>query len=144
MEGSTKLSQISEPIKDVCNLSESEYAAVVAIHVEMHKREKMKSISAVQLGSLLRICGIRINNDVLIMINPEIILSLGIVKSIEHCYSIKHNYKLYRPLIGCVRFYDTKGDKHVLFFKKNTISLISHEIDHMNGLLISRGKEVKT
>lgn len=143
VQGSDKLLKVSEPVADLKNLNENELSAVYALHIELQRRTKLNSLSAVQLGSLIRICAIRIDGVIIVMLNPEIILSIGKCKSVESCCSVKGKYKIHRPYVGCVRFYDINGEKHVLFYKRDIIKLISHEIDHMNGLLISRGKEVK-
>lgn len=141
IEGSTILGQKSEAVKDVKNLGDKELAILSQLYVEMHKRDKMQSLSAVQLGLLSRICAIRNEKGTIIfMINPEIILKLGIRRVVEDCYSVNGKYKVFRPFIGCVRFYDVAGEKHVLFFKKDIIKLIAHEIDHMDGILITKGK----
>lgn len=143
LEGSDKLTEISEPVKDVKNLDESELTAAYALHIELQRRRELNSLSAVQLDCLKRICAIRVDGVIIIMFNPEIILSIGRCTSVESCYSVRNKHKIVRPYLGCVRFYDINGDKHILFYNKDIIKLIAHEIDHMNGLLISRGEVVK-
>lgn len=143
IEGSDKLTKVSKPVADVENLNENELSTIYALHIELQRHLQLNSLSAVQLGSLIRICAVRVNGVIIVMLNPEIILSIGKCRSVEGCCSVRGKYKVHRPYVGCVRFYDINGDKHVLFYKRDIIKLISHEIDHMNGLLISRGKEVK-
>ena len=103
-----------------------------------------QGISGIQIGEPYRIALIRYkkNRKPFIMINPEILFTIGEKISNEGCLSEKDKrYYIKRPLIMRVKYFsNNKWKSRVLFYKKARI--VAHEIDHMNGVLL-RDREKK-
>ena len=101
---------------------------------------KEAGIAAVQLGMPIRICLVNLKaNRALIMLNPEVVsVSDEVGTAREKCLSIPgKSYAVTRPLRVMVEYMDIKGECHVLELEGSDARRVQHEIDHMNGILIS-------
>lgn len=155
LDGSEVLTRISTPVDldllklkstdkyDINNKKFIEIKSVITmLGIIMDKYKGAQGLSAIQIGVDKRICMIRSNDVVYVMINPRLIVKLWWQMSNEGCYSTgDKRYMLWRPLVGCVSYYNTEGNKCIKWLNKKIVRVVSHEIDHMNGKLISRGKE---
>ena len=83
-------------------------------------------------------------NEARVLINPRIIFKEGLTKYWEACASCLDNLGLvYRPYRMQVEYWDEKGKKHLDFFEGFESTVLSHEIDHLDGILhIDIAKEI--
>jgi len=106
-------------------------------------REKGVGIAANQVGLTDRICTIKLNNGRWItMLNPTIILinliNNGTIKNTEGCLSISEKeYTVERYTEIIVEFYDINFQPQTLDLYGSEAIIAQHEIDHLNGILIS-------
>ena len=116
-------------------------------------REKGVGIAANQVGLTDRICTIKLNNGRWItMLNPTIkqpfILinrnNNDIIESTEGCLSIgKKEYTVERYTEIIVEFYDMNFQPQRLDLYGQEAIIAQHEIDHLDGILISDKVEGK-
>lgn len=133
------LHKLSEPV-DMNNISA--YKVVIDKLLEyMELNSKVQGVSAIQFGSPNRICCMRLKEEVFILINPVITFTIGKWTSLEHCESCKDYWKLSRPIVSIVEYFNEQGDIKRRFFLRRGTRIINHEVDHMNGILITdKGK----
>ena len=76
------------------------------------------------------------HNEGKVLINPVIISSKGETKFWEACLSCLDNVGLVsRPYEMVVEYYDAKGNLHTDVFEEFEATVLSHEIDHLDGIL---------
>jgi peptide deformylase len=100
-------------------------------------------LAAPQVGVSKRIIVIDVDGAPLVMINPEIIAqSDNQVVMNEGCLSIPETYiDLKRPESISVKFRDRKGKPHHECYAGLTARVIQHEIDHLDGKLMTDYEE---
>lgn len=110
-----------------------------------------QGISAIQVGIAKRFAIIKLGKKPFVIINPSVESIIGAQESKESCLSTDKSsvtrdyYKLKRPLRGIISYYDMNGVKHEINANKHDIRVYCHEIDHMNGILITdSGKYYKS
>ena len=101
---------------------------------------KAVGIAANQLFMKNRVFGIWYDNKMMIFVNPEIVRYSGdsLQDSTEGCMSIKggkKHYHLKRPTIVVLK---SEG-REELTLTDYYATVICHEMDHLNGVLISDG-----
>lgn len=75
-------------------------------------------------------------NEERIIINPIIISKEGLTEYWESCASCLDNMGLVRrPYKIVVEYYDVYGEKHVDVFEGFESTVLSHEMDHLDGIL---------
>lgn len=75
-------------------------------------------------------------NEERILINPVIISKEGLTEYWESCASCLDNMGLVRrPYKIVVEYYDVYGEKHVDVFEGFESTVLSHEMDHLDGIL---------
>lgn len=75
-------------------------------------------------------------NEARVLINPIILSSEGLTEYWEACYSCLDNFALVkRPYKIKVEYCDIKGEKHIEIFEGFPSTVLSHEIDHLDGIL---------
>ncbi len=95
-------------------------------------------LAAPQVGVLKRIVVIDIDdgNGPFILINPEIIKEKGEQEVEEGCLSFPNKFaKIIRPAEVTVKALDKNGKEFKLKAKDLLAQAISHEVDHLNGIL---------
>ena len=76
------------------------------------------------------------NNESKILINPVIISRKGKTRYWEACLSCLDNMGLVtRPYKITVQYYDINGNKHEEIFEGFEATVLSHELDHLDGIL---------
>ena len=93
-------------------------------------------IAANQLFMNNRVFGINYNGKIMVFVNPEIIAHEGNQDSTEGCMSIKNGTKHYhvkRPMSITIKD-EVNGEQT---FHEYYATVIAHEFDHLEGLLIS-------
>lgn len=84
-------------------------------------------------------------NEARVLINPVIINREGLTEYWEACASCLDNCgRVLRPYIIHVEYYDIFGNKHEEIFEGFESTVLSHEMDHLDGILhIDIAEEIK-
>lgn len=127
----------------------------IQILTDFCKKNEVLAMAAVQLGIPKRIIYLKntnleiVNKDMqpdavvdldydeqIIMINPIITKRNGLTTYWEACVSCLNNTGLVkRPYQIEMEYYDMNGQKHQQLFEGFPATVISHEYDHLNGIL---------
>lgn len=109
------------------------------------KSDNALAMASIQLGIPLRIIYLKktdLNrfeedyNERKVMINPKIISSQGLTTYWEACVSCLDNTGLVeRPYKMKIEYYDTNKEKHIEIIEGFPCTVLSHEIDHLDGIL---------
>ena len=147
------LRQISAPV-DIKN--DLELKNNISILEQFCKENEVMAMAAVQLGIPKRLVYLKntnldiINkmqsnsttdaeenyNEARVLINPVIIKREGLTDYWEACASCLNNCgRVLRPYIIDVEYYDISGNKHKDTFKGFESTVLSHEMDHLDGIL---------
>lgn len=104
---------------------------------ETLKKSNGAGLACVQIGLLKRIFVIDMEKQGYFeFINPKILYQSGNVSGDEGCLSIKGKWgKVKRPNTVKIEAYDRKGEKFTLTAHKLFARVISHEYDHLDGIL---------
>lgn len=129
------LRKVSQEIKDPTSVE------VKQLILDMTKTVRANDglgLAAPQVGKSLRICVIEIENELFVLINPEIKnLSKEKIKSQEGCLSFPNKFlSIERHKRIKVKAIDTNGKKQIIRARGLLARAIQHEIDHLNGVLI--------
>lgn len=95
-------------------------------------------LAAPQVGVLKRVVVIDTyeGNGPIVLINPEIIKEKGTQEVDEGCLSFPKQYaKIIRPAEVTVKALDENGKEFTVNGKELLAQALSHEIDHLNGIL---------
>ena len=93
-------------------------------------------IAAPQIGLLRRIIVINHEDRLYEIINPEIVFQKGEQKGQEACLSCPGIYGVVRrPMVIKINAYDRNGNQYVLKGKDLLARVLSHELDHLDGIL---------
>lgn len=100
------------------------------------KKAKGAGLAAPQVGVLRRIFVVDLEEGYFEFLNPEIISESGEQYGIEGCLSVvgKEGY-VTRPETIIIKFQDRNGKPHKLTANGFFAKAISHENDHLNGVL---------
>jgi len=103
----------------------------------MHEQDGV-GLAAPQVGILKRVVVIDLydDNGPYVLINPEIIKEKGEQEVDEGCLSFPNKFaKIIRPAEVTVKALDIDGKEYKLKGKGLLAQAISHEVDHLNGVL---------
>lgn len=103
----------------------------------MHSQDGV-GLAAPQVGILKRVVVIDLYDDhgPYVLINPEIIKEKGEQEVDEGCLSFPNKFaKVIRPAEVTVKALDREGNEFKLKGKGLLAQAISHEVDHLNGIL---------
>ncbi|MDR3553074.1 MAG: peptide deformylase [Clostridia bacterium] len=101
----------------------------------LHKEEGA-GLAAPQIGVLRRIVVIDVGDGILELMNPVVIREKGIQQEVEGCLSLPGKYALRkRPQVVEVKAMDRRGREFRITGKELLARALSHEIDHLNGVL---------
>ncbi len=93
-------------------------------------------LSAVQVGVLKRVFIININNMKIEFVNPTIISRSGEQYKKEGCLSVTQPFNyVKRPKTVTIKAYDRYGNAFTLTCEDWTAVCVSHESDHLDGVL---------
>ena len=95
-------------------------------------------LAAPQVGVLKRVVVIDIDdgNGPIVLINPEIVKEKGEQEVEEGCLSFPNKFaKIVRPAEVTVKALNKEGKEVKLKAKELLAQAISHEVDHLNGIL---------
>ena len=137
------LRQVSEEIEK----SDKKINEYISLLKDYCQDKELFAISGIQLGIPKRIIYIKKskNNKELVMINPTVTNQKGNTYFWESCLSCLDNVCLVcRPYEIKATYYDEYFNKKEEVFKGFISTIISHEIDHLNGkLMIDITEEIK-
>ena len=125
---SKKVEVIDEKIKEL-----------IADMIEtMHKHEGI-GLAAVQVGILRNLFVVDLYEEgtpPFVFINPEVLEEKGEQEVDEGCLSFPNKFaKIKRPKEITVRYLNEEGEKITLKAKELLAQAISHEVDHLNGIV---------
>ena len=104
--------------------------------IETMKENDGIGLAAPQVGILKRIIVVDIGQGPLVMVNPDILEKDGEQIITEGCLSVPNkNGNVKRPEKLKVTYTDLEGDKHTIKTEGLLSVVISHEVDHLNGVL---------
>lgn len=134
---STILSEKSDDVEFPVLPGSETWSAIEKMKTWEMEHPRSQGLSAVQVGTLKRAAVVRINNKLVIMINPRMLMSFGSQVSNEGCHSLNEDrYTVKRSLRGLMSYYDLDGNKRSMYLNKKYVRLIQHEMDHMDGILL--------
>jgi len=90
-------------------------------------------VTAIQIGVPVRFSWIFHKNKEVMLLNPEIVYGIGITASEESCLSIPNKKFIVERYLEIE--YMNNGKRR--YAKGMLAKIIQHEIDHMNGILVS-------
>lgn len=101
-------------------------------------------LAAPQVGILRRMFIIKLDDEFIEIINPEIIEQSGEQISNEACLSVPgYSGKVKRPVYIKMEGIDRFGNKKVITGEEQLAVVMSHEYDHLDGILyIDKAEEV--
>lgn len=151
-ENEPYLRQTSVPVQ----LDDPELAEDLKIIEDFCKQNEVMAMASVQLGipkRLLYLKNTRLDiirkmqrsensedelnyNEARVLINPVIISREGLTEYWEACASCGDNMgHVYRPYRIVVEYFDRNGNKHTETFEGFESTVLSHEYDHLDGIL---------
>lgn len=93
-------------------------------------------LAAVQVGILKRLIVIEYENKKYVLINPIVVEAEGSQMCEEGCLSFPNEFfSVNRPTNIIVEYLDENGEKQVLNEKGVLAVVLSHETDHLDGIL---------
>ena len=124
--------------REVENIDDEKIQTLIDDMIETMYKYNGVGLSAVQVGILKRIVVIDIddNTGVKVLINPKITKTKGEQEVEEGCLSFPNQYaKLVRPKEVTVEALDRYGKKIIIKAKDLLAQAISHELDHLDGVV---------
>lgn len=111
---------------------------------ETMKKNDGCGIAAPQVGMLRRVIVVESCGMHLELINPVVTAQSGKQESVEGCLSVQnYNGLVVRPREITVEAFDRFGNKIKITAENELAIVLSHEIDHLNGILfIDKAKEL--
>lgn len=137
------LRQISKPVL----FDNEEYKKDIKLLENFCNETECFALAAVQIGIPKRILYLKntsldiplndiVYNESKVLINPIILERKGLTKYWEACLSCLDNMGLVsRPYEMLVKYYDVNGVQQVETFKGFEATVLSHEMDHLDGVL---------
>lgn len=136
MDGDPFLRQRSEEVEHF----DDHLRALIGHMVSVILSRRARGLAAVQIGVPVRVIVARVGNEFLHMVNPVITRTLNrhAVEQ-EGCLSVlpKHWRTVSRPAKCEISWQDHKGDQHADGFSGEWARVLQHEIDHLDGILIT-------
>ncbi len=140
------LRQKSKPVKKIDSKIEA-LAKEMVQFIQLYQEDNLRalSVSASQLGELVRVIAFRRNpmsfgeDDIQVVINPELVYQKGNYLAGESCLSIPgRKFTVRRSKLVKIR--GLTLDNEVRSFRGRGLlaQALQHEIDHLNGVLIDR------
>jgi peptide deformylase len=129
---------LRQKAKEVENPKSREIASLVLDMLEtMEKNDNALGLAATQVGALVRLCIIKFNGKIYVLINPKI-KSKSWKKEVkeEGCLSFPGKFIfIKRPKKITVEALDKNGNKIIIKAEGLLARAFFHEIDHLDGIL---------
>lgn len=132
---------LTTPSTEIENPGDAESKAAFTALFQATVANKCLGLALPQLGINKRIIAITRNSgkDILVMTNPKIKAAKGLIKFKEGCLSLPgFNVNVERAKEILVEYVDFRGNMHTLEFKDTEAVCIQHEIDHLDGILMTK------
>lgn len=95
-------------------------------------------LAAVQIGVLRRVFVAEYEKRKIVMVNPRVISSDGVLVDSEGCLSVANRSMLVpRPEVIEVEYQDIRGKTHRLRAEGYWARVLCHEMDHFDGILFT-------
>ncbi|MCI8655173.1 MAG: peptide deformylase [Clostridia bacterium] len=137
-EGDEILSKKSREV-DISNIKDEKIQELIDDMLETMYKANGVGLAAVQVGILKQIVVIDVEEDCsnpIVLINPKIIKEKGAQEVEEGCLSFPNKFaKVVRPAEVIVEALDRDGKKIKMKAKELLAQAISHELDHLNGIV---------
>ena len=134
LDGDEILRKMCRPVENI----DDKIKELVADMIEtMHDQDGV-GLAAPQVGILKRVVVIDLydDNGPYVLINPEIVKEKGEQEVDEGCLSFPNKFaRIVRPAEVTVKALDIDGKEYKLKGKGLLAQAISHEVDHLNGIL---------
>ncbi|MCL1901346.1 MAG: peptide deformylase [Firmicutes bacterium] len=109
------------------------------------KIEDGVGLAAPQVGMLKRAIICELDGKIVEMVNPKITSKSGELCDKEGCLSVKgRQFTILRPEKITVKYFDRNANEKTLKLKEFDARIVSHEIDHLDGILITDIKLIET
>lgn len=137
------LRQISEPV----SFEDENLGSAIQALEDFCKKTECFALAAVQIGIPKRMIYLKnttldvplddVNhNEAKVLINPVVLSRKGHTRYWEACLSCLDNMGLVsRPYEMVVEYYDELGNLHTKVFEGFEATVLSHELDHLDGIL---------
>lgn len=119
---------------------ENEVLAMASVQLEIPKRliylknTNLDIVNKIQNNSISE--EEQTYNEAKVLINPLIINSEGLTEYWESCASCLNNCgRVLRPYKIDLEYYDINGNKYLEVFEGFAATVLSHELDHLDGIL---------
>ena len=143
-------------ISKLVEAGDKELEKDIAVLEEFCKDNSVMAMAAVQLGIPKRLVYLKNTNleiirkiqkntqseeednynEARVLINPHILSREGITEYWEACASCLNNMgRVLRPYKIKVKYQDTNGNSHIDIFEGFESTVLSHEMDHLDGIL---------
>lgn len=132
-DGDPILRKKSRPVTDF----DAKLARILDDMLETMKKADGVGLAAPQIGFLRRfaICELR-GNELLEIVNPQILEQSGSQIGPEGCLSCpKRSEDVLRPKYIKLKYQDRSGVEHVRELEEFDAVVVSHETDHLDGIL---------
>jgi len=94
---------------------------------------------------MIRLIVIRLQGLEIVLVNPEVIKTVGEYKATEECRSLPDNrYYVHRPKIVKVKGMILDGTITTVKGRDLLASCLCHEIDHCDGIMIDQAGQMLT
>lgn len=95
-------------------------------------------LAAPQVGILKRVIICELDGKIIEMVNPKIVKKEGELCDKEGCLSVKgRQFLIMRPEKITVKYFDRNASEKTLKLKEFDARIVSHEVDHLDGVLIT-------
>jgi peptide deformylase len=131
---------LTQKAKEIENIDEDVYRLAKNMIHTMHAAPGI-GLAAPQVNRSIRLITVDLSvgekdDDIIILLNPEILSSDGIDIMEEGCLSVPDiNEKVSRPTRAVVKGIDMDGNEKVFESSGLLARVFCHEIDHLNGTL---------
>lgn len=129
---------LRQKTREVGDFKDTRLEGLVSNMVKTMDAEKGIGLAAPQVGSDLRICVARVDNNLYILVNPKVYSSSRKKEVFEEgCLSFPGKYfPVERPVKVKIRARDINGKKIKIKADGLLGRVLQHEIDHLEGILV--------
>lgn len=130
---------LSKKSREVENIQDEKIQELIDDMLQTMYKANGVGLAAVQVGILKQIVVIDVSeecNEPIVLINPKITKEKGTQEVEEGCLSFPNKFaKVIRPAEVVVEALDREGKKIKIKAKELLAQAISHELDHLNGIV---------
>lgn len=130
---------LSKKSREVENIKDEKIQELIDDMLETMYKANGVGLAAVQVGILKQVVVIDVDEDCnnpIVLINPKIVKEKGTQEVEEGCLSFPNKFaKVIRPAEVIVEALDRDGNKIKIKAKELLAQAISHEYDHLNGIV---------